>query len=476
METLQRAANAGSVSTGYDIENSLKLEINNNEWIYRASPTAGNKKTFTFSLWLKRPCLYHIPAGADEYLMGQGANARYHFAGDTIRFMFDGNTTELESSRKIRDPAAWYHIVLAVDTTQGTAANRVKLYINGVQEAWNNAEYPSLNQESSWMSTNNLYIGTKYAGDGDNDLAGYIAEVVLLDGTATSPTDFGEFDSDSGIWKPIDVSGLTFGDEGFYYKFDDAASLGADSSGNSNNATLNNITAADQALDSPTNNYCTLLSTSPSNSYYKRVTNGGTSYDSVTNAWTSCWSTIPLYSGKWYAEFKRTSAGTGGNIFVGAGGIDQNLYHYNLIYVGANGSGTTFSVGLFSVNGDFYSGTGVTGSTYAAGDILCLAVDQDNGAIYFRKNGDAWMGDGTNAGNPASGASRTGAQIIDWGTATNIAISNYANNDETQANYGGYSCMSNTRSYSDGNGYGAFVYEPPTDYLAICSKNLAETG
>ena len=131
---------------------------------------------------------------------------------------------------------------------------------------------------------------------------------------------------------------------------------------------------------------------------------------------------------------------------------------------------------MYSVNGDFYSGSGVTGSSYGTGDIICLAVDQDNGAIYFRKNNEAWMGDGTNAGNPASGASRTGAQIIDWGTATNIAISNYANTDETEANYGGYSCMSNTRSNSDENGYGLFVYEPPTGYLAICSKNLAETG
>jgi hypothetical protein len=289
----------------------LKLEIDNNEWIYRSSPTAGNRKTFTISLWLKRACLGHIPAGGDEYLASQGSNARYHFASDTVRFMFESNSTELESSRKLRDSAAWYHIVLAVDTSQSTAADRVKLYINGEQEAWNNAEYPSLNQESDWMNTQSLYIGTRYAGDGDNDLAGYISEVVVLDGTQASPTDLGEYDEDSGIWKPKDLSGLTFGSEGFYYKFDNASSLGEDSSGNGNDATLNNIAAADQATDTPTNNFCTFnplinQNNSPtiSDGAMKSTGGGGT--------WNQTWGNMGVQNGKWYYEFKVTNTSSTG--------------------------------------------------------------------------------------------------------------------------------------------------------------------
>ena len=484
MEVLQRTANRGSISTGYDIDNSLKFEADNTEIIYRANESGTNRKTFTTSLWFKRTEL-----GAAQEVWHGGRNGEMvgigilTYSGFADQLWVDvgggtGNTGTLyrsASNQVIRDTSAWYHFVLAVDTTQGTEANRMKVWLNGVEvTSWEQHQIPAQNYQSA------LEYGADMAWGGfrpnNSELfSGYLAECHYLDGVAKVQTDFGEFDEDSGIWKPKAYTG-TYGNNGCYMKYDDSSALGADSSGNGNTFTLNNITAADQALDTPTNNFCTLLATSPSGTYYKRIRDGGTSFQSVTNAWASCWSTIPLYSGKWYAEFKRTAEGSGSNVFIGAGGLDENLYYYNINFVGNNGNGTTFSVGLYSSNGDFYSGSGVTGSSYGTGDIICLAVDQDNGAIYFRKNNEAWMGDGTNAGNPASGASRTGAQIIDWGTATNIAISNYANTDETEANYGGYSCMSNTRSNSDENGYGLFVYEPPTGYLAICSKNLAETG
>jgi len=479
MAFLTKAANRGSIATGYDIENSLKFEPDNSEYLSITNTSAGNRRTATYSFWLKRTEL-----DASSYMQVAGLFT----TSETTRFMFyqdhimlengnGGTRKRLTTNAVYRDTSAFYHFVVAIDTTQSTAANRVKLYVNGVQEtSFSTEEYPDQNFDLS-IGQSGTNFPWRYGGYDATyyKIAGYLAEAHYIDGTQYAASDFGEFDEDSGIWKPKQFTG-NYGTQGSYLNFSDASNLGANPKGSDIDAVLNNITSADQALDTPTNNFCTLLATSPSASYYKRVKDGGTSYQSVTNAWASCWSTIPLYSGKWYAEFKRTSAGTGGNIFVGAGGIDENLYYYNIIFVGHNGTGTTFSVGLYSLNGDFYSGSGVTGSSYATGDIICLAVDQDNGAIYFRKNNNAWMGDGTNAGNPASGASRTGAQIIDWGTATNIAIANYANTDETEANYGGYSCMSNSRTYTDDNGYGLFVFEPPTGYLAICSKNLAEYG
>ena len=142
--------------------------------------------------------------------MSQGSNARFHFTGNTaptLRFMFDGSTTELEANGVLRDVSAWYHIVLAVDTTQSTAANRVKAYVNGVEYSWNNTKYPSLNQESSWMSGTNMYFNTR-DGDGAYANSAYWSEVVVVDGQQLTPTSFGEFNNE-GIWVPIDVSGLT---------------------------------------------------------------------------------------------------------------------------------------------------------------------------------------------------------------------------------------------------------------------------
>ena len=139
MAFTDRLHNRGSISTGYDIDNSIKTEANSgNEWFYRSSPTAGNKRTFTFSFWIKRTQLDGYQA--DNYLMSQGSNARFHFAGHTLRFMFDGGTTELEAAGRLRDTSAWYHVVLAVDTTQSKAANRVKAYLNVQVYEWNNTK------------------------------------------------------------------------------------------------------------------------------------------------------------------------------------------------------------------------------------------------------------------------------------------------------------------------------------------------
>ena len=460
METLQRTANRGSISTGYDIDNSLKLEIDNNEWIYRSSPTAGNRTTFTISLWLKRACLGHTPAGSDEYLAGQGSNARYHFANDTIRFMFESNSTELESTRVLRDPSAWYHIVLAVDTTQGTAADRVKLYINGEQEAWNNTEYPSLNQESDWMNTQNLYIGTRYAGDGDNDLAGYISEVVVLDGTQASPTDLGKYDEDSGIWKPIDVSGLTFGSEGFYYKFDNAGSLGEDSSGNGNDATLNNITAADQATDTPTNNFCTW---NPlwAYQYQPTIKEGATvaAYGDSTDE--NAKATIGLTNGKWYWEAK--PSGTIGSQFIGISTDgDSNI---------SSGQGLTQNYQMtIEPQGRYYSYAGSL-SESAAGqftalttsDTLGIALDMDSATqtIKYYANGSLIL---------------TRDLISEMQGRTVFPFLQNYESRTFNINFGGYTINTISSAASDENGYGTFEHAPPTGYYAICTKNLAEYG
>ena len=459
METLQRTANRGSVSTGYNITNSVKLEVDNNEWLYRNSPTAGNRKTFTLSLWLKRAVLGHKPAGDDEYIAGQGSDARYHFAGDTLRFMFESSSTELESSRVYRDPSAWYHIVLAVDTTQGTAADRVKFYINGVQGAWSNTKYPDQDAEGDWMNTDDLYIGTKWAsndsGEGDNDLSGYLSEVVLLDGTAASPTSFGEFDEDSGIWKPIDVSDLTFGDEGFYLNFDNSSSLGADSSGNSNTLTLSNIAAADQATDTPTNNFC-ILSPLWAFTIGTAISEGGTKSvaDASVSGWQPAKGSIAVNNGKWYWEY---SGYTAVNTFIGVQNSDISLVY-----------GSSYSVMLSASDDLIYfndpsNRNEAFSTTIATTDVWAVALNMDDGEISFYRNGS--LENSAVALDGLVGQGPFAPMVVQYSTNTNMYL-----------NFGGYTADTPSSAASDANGYGAFEYAPPSGYYAICTKNLARFG
>ena len=469
METLQRSANRGSVSTGFTVNNSIKLEIDNNEYLYRNNPTAGNKKTFTFSLWLKRASLGHKPAGDDEYFMGQGSNARWHFAGDTIRYMFESGSTELESIQEFRDPAGWYHIVLAVDTSQSTASDRVKLYRNGVEISWSNTKFPSLNQESDWMNTNDLFVGVRFAGDnagdGDNDLAGYMTEIVCLDGTQASPTDFGEFNS-NGIWVPKDASGLTFGNQGFYLKFENASSLGTDSSGNGNNLVLNNLTAVDQAIDTCTNNFATL------NPLYKypssqKISEGGTkvSRSSGSGLNKTFYSTFAMTAGKFYFEAQPTSGSNmiGVESITTAASVDADG-----VFVGEQSTG----VGYYFNGQKFVNNSGSSyGDSYSNSDIIGVALDMDNRKIYFAKNNTY-----QNSGDPTSGATGTGAiDLPDTSDGYHFAVS-YDSGGTWLVNFGGFTTMSISSAVSDGNSRGSFEFAPPTGYLSLCSLNLGESG
>jgi len=458
-------------SSGYDVENSIKVQANSgNEWFYRSSPTTGNKRTFTFSFWIKRTQLDGYQA--DNYLMSQGSNARFHFAGHTLRFMFDGNSTEMEAAGKLRDTSAWYHIVLAVDTTQATNTNRVKMYVNGEDYPFNNNDWPSQNQESSWMSGTSMYFNTR-DGDGSYDNSGYWAEVAVIDGSALTPTSFGEYDA-SGIWKPKDLSGLSFGNQGFYLKFDNAASLGADSSGNSKNVTLNNITSADQATDTPTNNFCVLNAVFNDNYTGAVASEGGTymARDGQNN-FASFVGTMGVTAGKWYWEFYipsrsgsygllnyiglHTIQGMGNN--ASFSGIDSAVFwllHYGDYWAMTNGTLTSqnTAAGLPS------EGTGAIGRTFG------VAFNADDGQITFYNNG-------TRTGN-------AGIDIFDLDDdmANGIFVlpffQVYDNN--LNCNFGGYSSVAISSAATDANGYGTFEYAPPSGYYALCTKNLAEYG
>jgi hypothetical protein len=304
METLQRTANRGSVSTGYDVANSLKFEDDNDERMYKAI-SSQNQRTFTVSLWLKRTELgYRRIWGA-----GASGSAEFFFYIDANDFLniysYASGAYQLRfvSNAVFRDTAAWYHFVFQVDTTQSTEANRFKIYVNGLQlTSFSTSTYPS--QNADIQLTDNFWVGTQ-RGESP-DFSGYITEFVYLDGTSAAQTDFGEFDDDSGIWKPKDVSGLTFGTNGFHLDFEDASNLGNDANGGTD-FTLVNISSADQATDTCTNNFATLnpLFKYPSSQV---INEGATKVDRTSGSGINktFYATIPVLAGKFYFEAQPT--------------------------------------------------------------------------------------------------------------------------------------------------------------------------
>ena len=465
METLQRAANRGSISTGYDIDNSLKLEPLLGERLYFTPASAGNRKTWTVSLWFKRTDDgYSMMFGtADTYVYLDTGGGAMHIRLDQSGL---SGSTYLYTTAQYMDSSAWYHFVLAVDTTQSTASDRAKFYVNGVQEtSFTTETYPTQNIDTDWNFTNAHYVGG-WSGAA-YDSAGYISEVHSVDGQQLDPTEFGEFDSDTGIWKPKAYTG-TYGTNGFYLEFKNAADLGDDTSGNNKNFVLSNITSADQATDTPTNNFCTMTAFANFYRYPKteNAVNGGTSVadSNVSNAWTGTMCTTPLFTGKWYWEVRMNQPSEqvcGIHDFNGNVGSNVNPYQ-----VAGAQSWIVYGGGAYWLKSiDGTTTQGGTEGAFANGTIVGVALDLDNHLLTFYENG---------------GSAGTNLTNIDISSLTNVYpgpwmpfVGVFRNSLKT--NFGGFPGFTISSGNADENGYGNFEYAPPSGFLAICSKNLAES-
>ena len=496
MEVLQRTANRGSISTGYDIENSLKVERTNTEYLKRVVSSAGNAKVWCASMWIKRTEL----DGSQQFwqfLSSMTSDGSGGYSGWPTRIGFfysadqlwvdsragSGNK-RLTSLQRLRDTSAWYHIVVMQDTTQSTDTNRTKIYINGtllLPADLDYDQYPAQNDDTA-MNVANSQIVVGAQGDGSYPWSGYIADVHFLDGqSGKTASDFAEYDEDSGIWKPKAYTGA-YGTNGFHLKFEDSSNMGLDSSGNGNNLTSNNITAADQATDTPTNNFCTLASPQqfvPSKTA-SLVKEGGTTMfgGNVQGAY----STMGVRSGKWYFESTITNSGGVGTENHGFGVIAANrLYDMNI-----NGEDIGADVGGWACAGNANprnNNAGASGANYltspAVDVVLGCAIDMDNGKIWWH-NAGTWHSLNNTVGNPATGASPAWSNLL---TATDDFVLPAAGLYQTGAgiramNFGGYALPVFTAvgTYSDSNGHGSFSYAPPTGYYALCTKNLAEFG
>ena len=469
---------ANTLDDAYDISNSIRYNSANSAYFNRTTGSPTNEDMVTISVWLKR-----TDVGNNNTIMswnsGNGSQAYVRFANSSDNVQLYNQTasetaTSIITNSEIKDPAAWYHLVIQYDAAQGTASNRVKIYLNNVLQTLGTANYPpqntalALNVGSRAVNIGRWAAGSEYYN-------GYMAEFHYLDGVIKDPDDFGKTDT-NGVWVPIEYTGGSYGNNGFFLQFKqtgtsaNSSGKGADTSGEDNHFDDNSMDAHDITVDTPTNNFNTM------NILY-RATTGSTAAPTYKNgalrvervADSSTQGTFGMIKGKWYWEVKyaHTTTDKQGYPQIGAskaGGVNNGQM-----------------VGFHTPSGSDYRGK--TGSTVIANafdgapqadDVIGFYLDLDNETLIVHQNGSDFMGSGASSGLDFSSTSfspDTGFFHVHYNTNSNEAHVN-------EFNFGN-PAWGLSSAVSDANGYGNFEYSPTlssTNYYAICSKNLGQYG
>ena len=439
---------------GFGVDNSCRFD-GSSAFMTKTPSGAGNQKLATFSIWFKRSKI-------DEeqflfYSFVTNKDTRIAILDDNTIF-FESQTSDsikfkLVTNRVFRDVSAWYHLVINVNSTVSSPdTNNLEMFINGVKEtSFSTATYPSQNDVVYWTDSIESTLGRRNSGG--NYFNGYIAETVLIDGAALDADSFGEFDEDSDIWKPIDVSGLTFGTNGFYLDFEASGNLGNDANGGADFAETG-LAAIDQTTDTCTNNFCTMNPLSSG----MTLTEGNTN---VAGAATAK-STFAVSSGKWYVEMKATNAQTY-NPVVGIATASSS---------DSGDPGSSAHPGSF-VESHGYDRSGVIKSNDNSavqaslttsqddGDIIGLAIDLDSGTKTAQ-----WYVNGSSVGSAVTLVSNDAYVFMTYASGSQAGTGAW--------NFGNPSFTGTDKA--DGNGFGSFEYQPPSGFLALCTKNLAESG
>jgi hypothetical protein len=469
---------SASGGKAYEIGQSLVFDRGDGAYLVRAAAdiTDGNHTTFTYSTWFKR-----VQTGSNDIVFnvrasnGAGVTFMVYIPGtEQALYVFQkdsgGNTLwYLETNRKLRDVGAWYHIVVAVDTTQSTASDRVKIYINGTQETsfTGSSSYPDEDLVTPVNDGVDHQIGYNAAAS----LDGYMAETYLIDGTAQAASAFGETDSETNAWIPKKYGGA-YGTNGFYLKYVSGA-IGTDSSGEGNNYTANNLANADVMLDTPTNNFATLNPLGSSTTH--DITQGNLqAKGSDANNHHKLISTIAPTSGKWYCEYyviqvQRNSTNIGASTRPEGAVVDSS----NQNGISLNDE-TTWRLNYHTddqYTAIYRSSNKEVGNLddAADGDICSIAIDADNSKVYFRRNNtivgssDGYTINTLEGGDryffafyPRQKSSYRGYGIVNFGQNSSFA---------------GYK---SSQGNTDDNGVGDFYYSPPSGYKALCTKNLPD--
>ena len=465
----------GNESKGYEISNSLRFNDDDSASLSRAFSTdPSDQKLTTISFWFKIGNITSAFRALYRFNDGSNTGAIYLRSGDDLQFAWDVSSGSLDvrPDGVLRDPSAWYHCHIKVDTTQGTAANRVIIHINGVERSYGTATYPNQNATLQHLSNGKTYY---IGGDGQSSdyyFDGYVTEFHVIDGQAKDYTDFGEFD-DNGVWIPKKYTG-SYGTNGFYLQFkqtgtsQNASGIGADTSGNGNHFAVSNLAATDVTTDSPTNNFCTLnplTQSEPGNS--PTFAEGNLKITMANFDTESVMATMGVTQGKWYWEVK--GGWTTGNWGFGIEKASSSNIGFN---VGYTSTSYSFSQGGYKQNNSsasqIDSGLGNT-------DIIGYALDLDNGYFNFSQNG-VWY-NGSASESTTFDTSNHDFTSLDFGSEFVMpTISGFADTSiTTEINFGNPTFAISSGN-ADANGYGSFEYAPPSGYYALCTKNLAEFG
>jgi hypothetical protein len=458
----------------HKIGQSLRFDDGDSAQLVRTPSSSGNTQTFTYSGWIKRGNVGNLSypmtllsagptgsSGTDSFSIFYTATP----TDDYLRvqeYSGGGFQLELETSAFYRDPSAWYNVVVSVDTTNSTADDRVKIYINGEEvTSFGDRANPSLNFNTNVNSTTAHSVGDN-SGTYTWYFDGYMAEINLIDGTALDASSFGE--TKAGIWIPKDTSGLTFGTNGFRLKFQDSSALGDDTSGNGNDFSVTNLAATDVVLDSPTNNWATM---NPLDGNGPTIQEGNLKVygDTSFSVFEGFKGTFPMSSGKWYWE-----------VYIDVGGFTQTgiTPTTNTAVISTTNLSYHTDAMTYESNGNKAIGTGGTGTapsgrtttsygaSYTDGDIIGVALDLDSSptTLTFYKNN-----------------STQGAAFSSLASDEYVAVHAGIQNNFGIFNFGQDSSFAGTKTAqgnTDDNGVGDFYYSPPSGYLACCSANLPD--
>ena len=443
-------------------------------YLSRTPSGAGNKKTFTVSFWVKTAVatgdytlFYSAGGGSHEFKIAFDNSERlfiYDFNGTTFDML-------LKTNRVFRDTSAWYHIVYEIDTTNATADDRIKCYVNGVEEtSFSDRTNPSLNHDTEWNGTGVHYIGRDGSGSYIN---GSMTHIHNTDGTAYDADTFGETDSTTNNWKAKTSPSVTYGTNGFFLKFENSAVFGTDSSGEGNTFTTNGTMT--QTIDTPSNVFATMnplvISGSPT------FANGNTTVATIGDN-DSVVSNLGVSKMKFYYEAKllQTYDGSGGGCNMGALREEQfNSSGFN------SGTLTGFSAAYSKFYGNGNDGrlkegvgTVVTsGLTRAvAGDIVMIACDPENNRVYAGING-TWL----NSADPEAGTNFIGGTQATGSGNWFAYITSDLDKGNCNLNFGngyfGTTAVASAQNPDDG--IGIFEYDVPAGYRALCTKSINET-
>ena len=439
-------------------------------YLTRTPSSGGNRKTFTISAWFKKCKLSSNQILVQAATDGSTRSQITLRSDDMLEFYSENGGVQkinVRTNRVLRDTNAWYHVVLAVDTTQATASNRVKIYINGTQEtSLHTAVYGDQNYDTQFNHTVAHTIGRRDAYS-DQYFDGYQSHFSLVDGTALTPTTFGQTDSTSGIWKFKSPSGVTWGTNGVHLKFENSAALGTDSSGQSNTYTVNGNLK--QALDTPSNVYCTMNPLSTTQNF--NLSNGNNTFGAA-------------------ADNKYITGNLGGDSEAASTGY---YFEYKVNANNLGNSGEGFRVGVKSVENIFASDNDWYGLQETASDLIyektngSSTTDTNIGSasngdvvmIAWGKGGKIWMGVNgvwVDSGNPSSGSGEQYSGLTGvYAPFIMCSLTNGMNGSSMNFGNGFFGTTAITSAGSNGNG-SLFEYDVPSGYYALNTKNINTYG